>query len=346
MAGEAGAVIMATFRELLVGMTPKLVRRYLKDVFENVRRHRPGPQVGLSKHNLVPSQIYPVGTNFYTVMNSATLEKLSGVGLTPATPVTSIGTCFAEEFAYFMRDHNFNYVRTEKDVFSASANWGRVYTVPNLLQIVSYSTVASYPVYLEQTELGWFDPLREAGASYLPTREAAHQNVLAHRKASYDAFTKCEVLIITVGQNEAWTDSVTGQVWATIPPRAILDARRKNFSVSEFSFEKNLAALTHVVNIVQEVNPDVRILFTVSPVASYASFSDIDVVSQSFANKCLLRAVVNTVVASQPGKLFYFPSFEMVLCYNPFNFRADNRHVKYATVDRIFSLLSKSTSLR
>ncbi len=337
---------MSALRSFFVALIPKVARRYFKDLLESLRRHNPGPQLGSAKHSLIPTQIYPVGTNFYKVLNSATREKFSGLGLTPATAVASIGTCFAEEFAYFMRGRGYNYVTTEKDVLTASANWGRVYTVPNLLQIVSYSAEPSYPVFLEKTDQGWFDPLREAGASYSPSREAAHAAVLEHRRASREAFGQCDVLIITVGQNEAWTDRATGQVWATLPPQTILRARKEDFSVSEFSFEENVIALTQVVSTLQKINPAVKIVFTVSPVASYASFSDIDVVSQSFANKCLLRAAVNNVVASQPGKIFYFPSFEMVLCYNPFNFRADNRHVKYAAVDRIFSVLSKSTLLR
>lgn len=336
---------MKSFRENLVDLVPRALRCRFKDAMENVRRRLPGPQIGSPKHNLLPTQVYPVGTNFDSVLESATLKKFEGIGLSPTTPVASIGTCFAEEFAYFMTGRGYNYVRTEFATTTASANWGRVYTIPNLLQIVSYSTQPSYPVLLERTDLGWFDPLREQALSYSASEDAAREAVLAHRKASCDALAKCEVLIITVGQNEGWTDSTTGQVWATMPPRSILDARKKDFSVGEFSFERNVAALHEVVHIVQRTNPGVRILFTVSPVASYASFSDIDVISQSFANKCLLRAAVNDVVASQPGKIFYFPSFEMVLCYNPVNFRADNRHVKYATVDRIFSLLSRATSL-
>jgi hypothetical protein len=198
---------------------------------------------------------------------------------------------------------------------------------------------------LEQSTSGWFDPLREPRASYAPNESAAAERVQAHRVASRAAFASCEILIITVGQNEAWVDNANGEVWAAMPPRNVLDARKADFSVAQFSFERNLTALREVVERLRSINPALRILFTVSPVASYASFSDVDVVSQSFANKCLLRAVVNELVASLPGTTFYFPSFEIVLCDNPRNFRADNRHVKYATVERIFSMLSRATAL-
>jgi hypothetical protein len=324
---------------------PLRLRKFVKDAMEVVHRRTASEPTGLPKYGLELTQVYPQGRNFLPVLQQATTTKLGGIGMSPTTPVSSIGTCFAEEFAYFMRDQGYNYVRTENDALAASANWGRVYTIPNLLQIVRYSTEPSYPLLLEQSTSGWFDPLREPRASYAPTESAAAERVQAHRVASRAAFASCEILIITVGQNEAWVDNANGEVWAAMPPRNVLDARKADFSVAQFSFERNLTALREVVERLRSINPTLRILFTVSPVASYASFSDVDVVSQSFANKCLLRAVVNELVASLPGTTFYFPSFEIVLCDNPRNFRADNRHVKYATVERIFSMLSRATAL-
>lgn len=336
---------MDSWRQLIRSARLARLRRHIKDIMEWVKRLTPGEHAGLAKYGLQPTQIYPVGINLLPTLHAATKSKLAGIKLDTTTPVASIGTCFAEEFAYFMRDHGHNYVRTESDVLAASANWGRVYTIPNLLQIVRYSVDDSYPLILEKSEQGWFDPLREARASYAPSRQAAEEAVRSHRRASRAAFASCRVLIITVGQNEAWVDAASGQVWGAIPPSGILASRRADFSVTQFGFEANVGALREVIGLLRSFNENIQILFTVSPVASYASFHDIDVVSQSFANKCLLRAVVDEVVRNELGRAFYFPSFEIVFCDNPRNFRADNRHVKYSVVDRIFSILSKSTSL-
>ncbi|TAL61111.1 MAG: hypothetical protein EPN84_08550, partial [Legionella sp.] len=180
---------------------------------------------------------------------------------------------------------------------------------------------------------------------YFPDRKSAEENILAHRRASLEAFTACEVLIITVGQNEAWVDTKNEQVWAKRPPQEILDIRKGEFVVTEFSFAKNVAALKEAIKLLLSINPNLQFLFTVSPVASHATFSDKDIISQSFANKCLLRVIIDEVIKSNPNQLFYFPSFEMVLCDNPSNFCADNRHVKFSRVDKIFSLLTKSTAL-
>lgn len=106
-----------------------------------------------------------------------------------------------------------------------------------------------------------------------------------------------------------------------------------------------MTALEQTLDILASHNQGIRFLITVSPVASAATFSDSDVVSRSFANKCLLRAVVEEVVRKRPTTAYYFPSFEMVLCHNPSSFMADNRHVKRRAVRRIFGVLERSTGL-
>lgn len=337
---------MSLIRAVVRALVPGSLRKAMVDAAEGVARRAPGEAAGLPQYDLAVTQVYPKGNNLYGVLRTATQEKLAALQLDSSTPVASIGTCFAEEFAFFMTNEGHNYLRTEHEDVAASANWGRVYTIPNLLQIVRYSVDPAYPMVVEYGEHGWFDPLREARKStYAATREEAEGAIRAHRRASYRAFAECRILIITVGQNEAWVDKSGGHVWAKLPPREVLDARRESFRVTEFGFAENVAALEEVVMLLHSVNPTLKIVFTVSPVASQATFSDTDVVSRSFANKCLLRAVVNDVVEKQPTRLFYFPSFEMVLCDNPRNFRADNRHVKYSAVARVFSLLSGATAL-
>jgi len=332
------------FNSLIRVLLPKFLRRYIKDASESMTRLSPGKHKGLPKYNLAETQVYPNGNNLLATLAAATKLKLSNLEITKVTPVASIGSCFAEEFAYFMEKNGYNYIRTEGDKLAASANWGRVYTIPNLLQIVRYSSDDSYPVIVENCSRGWFDPLRESMNPFHSTKNDAENEVILHRKASFDALTKCDVLIITLGQNEKWIDNKNSKVWVRIPPSDIMKSRGSDFSVEETGYQENVDKLNEAVLILKKINPDITVLFTVSPVAAYATFVDPDVVSNSFANKCILRAVVNDVVKKDPGQLFYFPSFEITLCDNPRNFRADNRHVKYATVDRIFSLFMKATS--
>lgn len=336
---------MSSVRRLLRSVTPLRARNVFRDFLERLRWHTAREAAGLPRYGLERTQVYPGGRNFIPVLGEATAEKLSGLSLAPDTPVASIGTCFAEEFATFMQRRGYNYISTEPDVFYASAKWGRVYTIPNFLQIVRYSFEPDFPVTIEGGPAGWFDATREYSVGTHADRDTAGSAIQSHRKASRAAFASAKVLILTVGQNEAWTDCTNGTVWAQIPPAAALQDPDRTFESREFSYGENMAALSAAFDILFSHNPGLQILLTVSPVASYATFCDTDVVSQSMANKCLLRIVIRDILKQYPGKLFYFPSFEMVLGLNRDGFRADNRHVKHARVDSIFRTLAKSTGL-
>lgn len=336
---------MSRVLRLFRSVIPLRARNLFRDLRENLLWHTAGKAAGRPVYGLERTQIYPEGHNFASVLSEATAGKLQGLSLTAKTPVASIGTCFAEEFAMFMQQRGYNYISTEPDVFYASAKWGRVYTIPNFLQIVRYSFEEDAPLVIENGPNGWFDATREYSAGTYPDREAAEAATRLHRKASRKAFTTASVLILTVGQNEAWVDHHSGMVWAQIPSRTLLDSGKRKFEPREFSYEENMSALSSALAILFRHNPALQILMTVSPVASYATFRDSDVVSQSMANKCLLRVIVRDILKMYPGKVFYFPSFELVLGLNRDAFRADNRHVKHSRVDLIFETLARSTGL-
>ncbi|MEQ1772388.1 MAG: GSCFA domain-containing protein [Burkholderiales bacterium] len=336
---------MSRLRRILRSVIPLWIRNLFRDLMERAYWHSAGSAADLPKYGLTRTQVYPFGRNFIPVLREATAGKLNGLALTPTTPVASIGTCFAEEFAIFMRKHGYNYISTEPDVFYASAKWGRVYTIPNFLQIVRYSFEQDFPLEIEKGPTGWFDATREHSVGTYASKEAAESAIQSHRIASREAFSSASVLILTVGQNEAWVDVNSGLIWAQIPPRETLHAEGRRFEAREFTYEENTSALVGALETLFRISPRLQVLITVSPVASYATFCDTDVVSQSLANKCLLRIVVRDVLKRYPGKVFYFPSFEMVLGLNQDSFRADNRHVKHARVDKIFETLKQTTGL-
>jgi len=311
-----------------------IVRPFLRDVREDLRRRRPQPHTGVDEFGLSPAQVYPQGKNFDACVRAGMCRQLEGIVIRRQTPVASIGSCFADEFAKHMRENGFNYVQTESDVFSASANWGRVYTIPAFRQIVMYSEDEAFPRPVAQSSKGWFDPLRDTDVGYSRTRDETERAIVDHRAASRKAFTDARVLIITLGQNEAWIDRQSGLVWARRPPAPILD----RFEARSFSFEEDIAWLEDAIGRLRRMNPALDILLTVSPVASFATFCGTDAVTQSFAGKCVLRAVAERVTGTVP-RVWYFPAFEMTLAYNPHTLNADNRHVKHATIDRIFTLL-------
>jgi hypothetical protein len=320
---------------------PKGLQRRLHDRIEDLRRRRPGAHRGLEQFGLAAAQVYPRGVNFDDCLRAGIAGQLAGLAIRRETPVASIGSCFADEFASHMREGGFNYVTAESDVFPASANWGRVYTIPALRQIVMYSTADDFAMPIERSADGWFDPLREPAIGHFPTYEAAEAAIRGHRAASRRAFAGARVLIITLGQNEAWIERPSGLAWAHRPPHALLEADPGRFEARTFSFEEDVSWLQDSLTRLRELNTDLDVLLTVSPVASHATFCGAEAVTQSFAGKCILRAVADRIIRVVP-RVWYFPAFEMALAYNPHTLNADNRHVKNSTVDRIFDLLHKT----
>jgi hypothetical protein len=329
------------FAKAVLNTLPRGLRRRLRDRIEDLRRRWPAPHRGLEPFGLTAAQVYPQGVNFDDCVRAGIAGQLPGLIIRGETPVASIGSCFADEFASHMREAGFNYVTAESGLFPASANWGRVYTIPSLRQIVMYSTAEDFAMPIERSPDGWFDPLREPAIGHFPTYEEAAAAIRAHRAASGRAFAAARVLIITLGQNEAWIDRQSGLAWAHRPPQEILEAGGGRFEARTFSFEEDASWLQDSLTRLRQLNNDLDILLTVSPVASYATFCGAGVVTHSFAGKCVLRAVAERMTGVVP-RVWYFPAFEMALAYNPHTLNADNRHVKNSTVDRIFDLLHQT----
>jgi len=329
------------FVKALVNTLPPVAQERVRETVEERRRQRPIPHRGMEEFGLAGTQVYPQGTNFDDCLRLGISNQLEGLVISKQTPVASIGSCFADEFASHMRATGFNYVSAESDVFPASANWGRVYTIPGLHQVATYSTDETFAMPIERLPDGWSDPLREPRTGLFATREEAATAIRSHRAASRQVFAGARLLVITLGQNEAWVDRESGLVWAHRPPTPLLEAERNRFEARTFSFAEDVAWLEDSLRRLRDLNNDLDVLLTVSPVASYATFCGTEAVTQSFAGKCLLRSVAEQVVHSVP-RVWYFPSFEMTLAYNPYTLRADNRHVKKSTVDRIFNLLHQT----
>ena len=83
---------MLNLRHVLRAVTPLWLRNAFRDLIERAYWHAAGKATALSNHGLTRTQIYPYGRNFLPVLSEATRGKLSGLSLTPTTPVASIGT--------------------------------------------------------------------------------------------------------------------------------------------------------------------------------------------------------------------------------------------------------------
>ena len=322
----------------------KLLKYIFVDNLEYYKYYFPGQLMISNRYNLDAKQVYQTGKNIDKLFEIHVKNDLR-IFNEDSLRFASIGTCFAEEFSkYISTEHKYlEYIKTEDNVFHASANWGRVYTLPNLQQIIEYSLTNKHNVLIEQSKTkGFFDPFREYSVGYKKNPNEASASIIKHREASRYVFLNAQILVITIGQNEGWVDKIEKLVWGTAPlSYNFHDESTNRFTYTEFSYSKNTSCLDEIINTLTKCNPKIKIIITVSPVAAHATFTQNNIITQSFAGKCTLRAVVHDIIKKHKGCVYYFPSFEMVLCKNQSSFTSDNRHVKKMKIRSIFKVFDK-----
>jgi len=307
----------------------------LTDLRSRVFRNHVPKHKGNSQHELRDYQVYPSGGNlsqeFFT-QPSGQFPKI----IDKTTPITSIGSCFAVEIRHHLRDAKFNFINTQES-WAGSAEWGRVYTTKNLLQIFQYTFTEFLPnIRIIRSSRGYYDPYREG--PFFETEDAAEQEQLQHYKDSRKALTECEVLIVTPGQNEAWIERDDGLAWVRRPQKETREELGEDrFSVKRFTLEENIKHLSDSLALLWANNPETKVIFTLSPVPSDATFYDTNVAVRSIENKAILLLAIKEVVAQHPERAYYFPSFEMTMLSHNVNLQLDNRHVRPNVVKGIMA---------
>ena len=269
------------------------------------------------------------------------------------TKLASAGSCFALRIAEHVQRFGFTYIITEpgppwldaaerraNGYGEYSARYGNVYSTLQLLQ-------------LAQRSLGLFEPLEEAWPAgtafvdpYRPTiqpdgfvseRELAADRA-QHLAAVRRLWHETDVLILTLGLTEIWYDARDGAVFPVPPGRGggIFDPARhrsRNLSIDE-----NVGYLEDFLGLLWGVNPEVRVILTVSPVPLAATIEDQHVIVASAYSKAVLRVTADQIVRRHP-QVDYFAAYEIVTGTgnNETYFAEDRRNVTEAGVNHVMS---------
>ncbi len=256
--------------------------------------------------------------------------------MTRDTPVASIGSCFAREIKDYLVNRGFNYLQTAQgpNARHGSAAWDRVYNTFCLRQEFERALGSFNPhERFWEHEGQILDPYRKQVVS--DSIEEAERELETHRQSAHEAFTKAEILVITVGLTEIWHSTADGAVFYQVPPAGVFNPDIHAFRNSTVS--ENLENLEAIHALMQAANPDCKILITVSPVPLRATFQRQNVVISNTVSKATLVAATSEFVANHDNT-FYFPSYELVTtCINS-AFKGDNRHVSRKAVRKIMSV--------
>lgn len=226
--------------------------------------------------------------------------------------IVTFGSCFASNIAKFLNKIGYD-VPTKRDQTAYISRMGD-------------GIVNTYALR-QQFEWAWLNkkPRVALWHGYDAT-EFGYDEAVRVRTA--EMFDEADVFILTLGLSEIWYDEPTGEVFWRAVPADRYDPARHKFRVA--THHENLVNLLEMYKLIRQRKPDAAIVFTLSPIPLAATFRPIGCVAANAVSKAILRAALDEFLqAAQPRdpKLFYFPSYEIVLY--PFNnqFLADQRHV-------------------
>ncbi len=239
--------------------------------------------------------------------------------IAPTDTVVTMGSCFAQHIATWLRDRDLNvpFFDTDNNIKSRSfsANYGNIYTVKQALQLTNeIAGTRSCSEKGWQAGDGFVDPLRpNVFTAPVGSVDAIGQLRSAHLKAVEKAFTELDVLVFTLGLTESWRVNACDTILPVAPGVAGGDYDPQKYSFVNFDYPEIRADLDQFCAAVRALRGgrDFKLILTVSPVPLTATYEDRHILQSSTYSKAVLRAVAGDF-ATENGFADYFPSFEII----------------------------------
>ena len=247
--------------------------------------------------------------------------------ISPATRVVAIGSCFARYFILWLAEHGFNKSMPQSP-YNALLQFGS--------QLESPAVVAQ--------QFRWaFGELDDKAVLWIDNNKEVFEASEARRQLVRDTLLATDVLILTLGLSEVWYDRVTGEpLWRALPVDQF-DPERHVFRVETMA--QTLQWLETIERLRARHVPDMKIIFTVSPVALQLTFRPVSALTANSASKAIVRAALDEFLRNHQEdvgrRLFYFPSYELVANYFIDPYEHDNHHISPTVAAGIISYFVK-----
>ena len=242
--------------------------------------------------------------------------------------VATAGSCFAQHVARHLAGSGFNYLVTEQahpildaEVARAAgyglytARYGNIYTTLQLTQLVDRAYGRFDPaedVWIGPDGKSVVDPFRPTiqpgGFASEAEMRADRAQHLGHVRQALETL---DLMVFTLGLTEGWVSAIDGAAFPLCPGVAggSFDPARhlfRNLRTGEVR-----AQIGEFVDKLRALNPEARLILTVSPVPLAASASGYHVLPATVYSKSALRAAAQEAAEDLEG-VFYFPSYEIV----------------------------------
>ena len=277
------------------------------------------PYRGLAASQYWRSGVAEVGPGQFDPVTSVKFQ------ITSHDAVSTLGSCFAQHLARHIKDSGLRYMvteplleteeQTEQAAMMAtqfSARYGNIYTTRQALQLLDRANGWETADDVWERNGRYFDAFRpHVRAGGFATIEELRDARIAHLQAVKRVFTESDVVVFTLGLTEAWMSTMDGAVYPTAPGVIAGSQDNSRHVFQNFSYPEVLSDLLNWCQRVREMNSNVRILLTVSPVPLNATYMPRNVWTSTTYSKAVLRAVAGDV-ATELSYVDYFPSYEIV----------------------------------
>ena len=241
--------------------------------------------------------------------------------------IATAGSCFAQHIGNNLSKRGARWMDMEPapPLFSSdsdarkfgfgvfSCRYGNIYTTRQLLQLFEEAHGIRIPDEIVwQKQSRYFDGLRP-GVD--PIGQDSPEIVFSLRKAHLSAvkrmFAELDLFVFTLGLTEGWELVSDGTMFPMAPGTVAgaFDSDKYRFhNLRHSEIRSDLEAFRqHLLAI----NPNARILLTVSPVPLAATATDNHVLIATSYSKAVLRAIAGEL-SEDYSNIYYFPSFEII----------------------------------
>jgi hypothetical protein len=268
------------------------------------------------------------------------------------TAVASAGSCFAERVSERLRRDGYRYVVTEPGPLwlkpeqrsrynygRYSARYGNVYTSLQLLQLLQRATGALTPIeeFWEAAtgaSLDPFRPLIEPDGFLSPDELRIDRK--KHLAQTLRAFQESDIFIFTLGLTETWRDARDGTAFPICPGNGRGRFFRDRYVFHNLSVDDNVHYLGDFVELARAIQPNIKIVLTVSPVPLIATALDEHVLAATVHSKSVLLVAAREI-QRRYDFVDYFAAYELVTAPSMPQpaFEPDGRAVRADAVDHV-----------
>jgi hypothetical protein len=309
------------------------------------------PYRGLPSHQFWNTGVTQAPPGALDPMTSAKFQ------IEPGDQVATMGSCFAQHISRHLVKRGLSYFIAEQgdphetaEANSArnygvfSARYGNVYTVRQGIQLIDRAFGEFIPSeQVWETVGGFVDPYRpQIEPKPWGSPEQVVQSREEHLEAVRRIFLESDVLVFTLGLTETFISKGDGSVFPVAPGVSGGSYSDDQYTFINFGVNEVIADLHIFIAKARKLNPNLRIILTVSPVPLIATFEPRHVLVSTTISKATLRVAADEITKLYPF-VEYFPSYEIIsgsAIGAPY-FEPDLRQVRQVGVDHVMRIFEK-----